>query len=289
MRMPRRQRRLAGRHALVDGIPFEMPINSADSPAFFAAFTIDARRAAALLPGGEVHPFRISPRRALLLVTVVDYRVTDIGKYIEFSVAIPCTHGPRPAIPLLPGLFMRAFGTGQFVLDLPVSTEISVKGGKGIWGMPKHRASLDFAITDTEVTSRYDLDGQMVMRIAIDRPSQLRFPVRVGAANYCAYRGMLMKSFIYFRGRMHAAFGRRAVARLTLGEHSRADPLRDLDISSHALFTGFIPVSTGVLDDHYQSWFLTHDEPVTEPPEGLETVVDLGLSQEWPEPPGTDR
>ena len=26
--VPRRQRRLAGRHALVDGIPFTMPVNS---------------------------------------------------------------------------------------------------------------------------------------------------------------------------------------------------------------------------------------------------------------------
>jgi hypothetical protein len=40
-------------------------------------------------------------------------------------------------------------GTGQYIPDLPVSSEISVKGGKGIWGMPKHKSNLDFKITDT--------------------------------------------------------------------------------------------------------------------------------------------
>ena len=286
MRIPRRQRRIAGRHALVDGIPFVMPIDSRQSPAFFAVFTIDARRAATLLPGGEVHPLRVSPSRALLAITVVDYRVTDIGPYIEFSVAIPCTHGPRPAVPIAPGLLMRAFGSGQFVLDLPVSTEVSVKGGKGIWGMPKHQADLDFTITPTQVASRYELDGQLVMHVEIDRPDRFSFPVNVAAANYCTYRGMLMKSFISFAGRMHAAVGRRAVARLVLGEHPRADAWRGLDISSQALFTAFIPDSRGVLDDHYESWFLTYPEPVEQRPEGLETVVDLGRSEEWLASPG---
>lgn len=289
MSIPRRQRRLTGRHALVDGIPFEMPIDSDRSPAFFAVFTIDARRAAALLPGGEIHPLRVTPRRALLAITVVDYRITDIGPYIEFSVAIPCTHGPRPAVPLLPGMLVRVFGTGQYVLDLPVSSEISVKGGKGIWGMPKHQANLDFTVTPTAVASRYDLDDQMVMRVEIDRPDQLRFPVDVGAANYCAYRGMLLKSSIYFEGRMHAALGRRAAARLFLGDHPRADPLRTLDISSDALLTAFIADSAGVLDDHYEAWFLTYPHPVEQEPEGLETVVDLGLGQAWLAPPGAPR
>ena len=50
--------------------------------------------------------------------------------------------------PLLPLVFQKTFGLGQYVVDLPVSTEVSVKGGKGIWGMPKHQANLDFVVTD---------------------------------------------------------------------------------------------------------------------------------------------
>ena len=122
-----------------------MPVDSSDSRALIAAFTIDGPKAADLLPEQEVHPVRLPRGRALLLVTVIDYEKTDIGRYIEFSVGIACTHGRRPAPMLLPALLRRHFGTGQYVADLPVSTEISVKGGKGIWGMPKHQAGLAFA------------------------------------------------------------------------------------------------------------------------------------------------
>src|ERR1700687_1750596 len=134
--IPRRIRRQAGRYALVDGIPFELPVNSEHTPALMALFSIDADKAKELIPGNEIYPFRLW-RRGVLAITVVDYQITDIGKYIEFSIALACTHGATPAPRLLPGLLMRHYGTGQFVYDLPVSTEISVKGGKGIWGRPK--------------------------------------------------------------------------------------------------------------------------------------------------------
>jgi hypothetical protein len=283
--LPRRQRRLAGRHALVDGIPFQLPVDSARTPALMAAFPVDAGGAARLLPGGELHPVLLPGGKALLMVTVVNYEVTDIGRYVEYSLALACTFGPRAAPPLLPGLLRGHYGTGQFVLDLPVSSEISVKGGKGIWGMPKHQANLDFTITSTEVTSQYDVDGQLGALIEIDRPPSTALPLDVGAVNYCVFRGMLMKSSVYFRGAADIALGRRARARLTLGDAPQVAALHGLDIAPDPVFTAFFPDTNGVLDDHFECWFLTDDEPVGTPTEGLESVIDLGLSQEWLDPP----
>lgn len=201
MRIPTRIERQTGRYALVDGIRFALPVNSEDTPSLLAIFPIDAHRAAELIPGEEVHPLRLWGDRAALVITVVNYEVTDIGRYIEFSIAIACTHGARPAPALLPALLRGHYGTGQYVVDLPVSTEVSVKGGKGIWGMPKHQANLDFVIAKRTVSSQYDLDGRLAMRIEIDRPRFAGLPVAAAAANYCAFRGMLMKSYIYFKGK----------------------------------------------------------------------------------------
>lgn len=283
-----RQRRQAGRYALVDGIPFRLPIASRQSPALMAAFTVDAGRAGELLPGNELHPFRVTPDRGVLLITVIDYRLTNIGAYIEFSIGIGCTRGPRPAPPLVPGLLLSLLRAGQYVVDLPVSTEISVKGGKGIWGMPKHQANLDFVIDDHQVSSQYELDGLLAMRIEVDRPGRLRVPVAITASNYCQFRGMILKSSIAFRGIMEASVGRPGSARLHFGPHPRMDWLRQLDISDEALFTGFLPSSRGVLDDHVEAWFLTADEPPLTQREGLESVVDLGLGRQWLPPPRRD-
>jgi Acetoacetate decarboxylase (ADC) len=215
---------------------------------------------------------------------VVNYQVTNIGKYIEFSIAIACTHGPKRAPRLLPALLMKYYDTGQYVFDLPVSTEVSVKGGKGIWGMPKHQANLDFQISDTVVSSQYDLDGQLGMRIEIDKPNPwLKFSM--GAANFCQFRGMLGKSSIYFHGKVGFSLFKKNSARLYIGEIERLRPLKQLGIGETPVLTAFIPEADGVLDDHFENWFLSYAEKPTHVPEGMESVVNLGQSQEWLAPP----
>ncbi|MGH8867342.1 MAG: acetoacetate decarboxylase family protein [Actinomycetes bacterium] len=295
--IPRRQRRLTGRHAVVDGVPFVLPIDSVDTPALMAGFTVDADAAAALLPGGEVHPLRLPGGRGVLVVTVINYRSTDIGRYIEFSIALACTHGRRPAPPIL-GALPWFFGTGQYVLDLPVSTEVSVKGGKGIWGMPKHQAPLDFVVDGTvdggeagavppgaTVSSQYDHDGMLALRVDIARPSFGPLPVKAGGVNYCAFRGMLMRSRVWFTGDAYVAMGRRASGRLVVGDAPRVKFLHDLDIAESPLFTFYLPSTRGGLDDRVEAWFLTSPKPVTAPMEGLESVVDLGTGEDWPPGP----
>jgi hypothetical protein len=288
MRLPQRIGAETGRYSLVDGIPFKLPVASHHSPALMAAFTIDADKAAGLLPGSELHPLMLWRRRGLLLITVVDYTSTNIGKYIEFSIAIAVTHGLRPAPALLPALFRGHYDMGQYVYDLPVSTEISVKGGKGIWGMPKHQANLDFRIGRRSVSSQYDLDGKLAMRITVRRPQWTGLPLRMSAANFCQFRGMLWKSTIYFHGHIGASVLRGGAAELLIGDSPRTAPLRELDISRRPLFTAFFPASAGILDDHFEAWFLGSDELPDIDPEGLKSVVDLGLSQVWPPPPSCD-
>lgn len=284
MAIPARVRKQTGRFALVDGIPFQLPVRCEQSPALFAVYSINPDKAASLIPGNEVHPMRLW-NKGLLIVSVMNYQITSIGKYIEFSIAIACTHGSKKAPRFLPAILMNHFGTGQYVYDLPVSTEISVKGGKGIWGMPKHQANLNYIITDTTVSSQYDLDGQLVMKIEVERPQNAWFPLSLGIANYCQFRGMLMRSRIYFQGKLGFSLFKKGSAKLTIGSHPRIQPLKDLEITADPLFTAFIPQAQGILDDTCETWFLNYDKPPVVKPEGMESVVNLGLSQQWLDPP----
>jgi hypothetical protein len=288
MSVPARIDDMSGRYALVDGIPFQLPVASHHSPALMAAFSVDATVAAELLPGRELHPLRLPGGRGVLMITVIDYTSTNIGGYIEFSIAIAVTHGRRPAPMVLPFVFSRHYDMGQYVYDLPVSSEISVKGGKGIWGMPKHQANLDFQIGRRTVSSQYDLDGQLVMRVTIRKPRWAGLPLRMGSANFCQFRGMLFKSSIYFHGQVGLSLLSRCGAELIIGDHPRAAPLKRLAVSSRPLFTAYFPASAGILDDHVESWFLAFDEPPDRLPEGLESVAGLGLSQDWLPRPTAD-
>jgi len=285
MQIPERIKQQEGRSALVDGIPFELPVVCAPSPVIMAGFTINLKKAAAVLPGRELFPLQVGNDRGVLVVAVIDYQNTTIGKYIEFSIGIACTHGSEPGPPLLPAALMNVFGTGQYVLDLPVSSEVSVKGGKGIWGMPKHQANLDFKVGAHSASSIYELEGLSAVRLDIDLPTSPALPVRSAAVNYCAFRGMLMKSTIYMKGNARISLMDKGSARLTVGTHPRVQVLNDLDISPDPLMTAFVAEATGTLDDHIEAWFLDYDKVPSETPEGLESVVNLSRSEEWLAPP----
>ena len=281
---PARIAQQTGRHALVDDIPFQMPVQGIKSAAIMAAFPVDPVKARVLLQGNEIHPF-VLWNKGLLVVTVVDYRDTNIGKYIEFSIALACTHGKNPAPRLLPAVLQSWYGTGQWVYDLPVSTKISVKGGKGIWGMPKHQANLNFIEGEHTVSSQYDLDGQLGVYFEIQRPRSIWLPVKTAAANYCAFRGMLMKSTIYFSGKAGVSLFRKGSARLVIGDVPRVQVLKQIGLDPNPIATLYLPEVNGVLDDHFENWFLSYAQAPTEAPEGLESVVNLGEGQQWLPPP----
>ena len=71
--IPRRVKRQAGRHALVDGIPFALPVNSDRTSALMAAFEIDAEKAPRSCPATSSIPSG-SGVEAVLLITVINYR-----------------------------------------------------------------------------------------------------------------------------------------------------------------------------------------------------------------------
>lgn len=288
MAIPRRQNRLAGRHALVDGIRYEMPIDSWEASSVIAAFPCDYEAARKLMPPGDIHPFRLW-RKALMIVTVIDYRRTDIGSYIEYSIAIACTKGSKPAPRLLPGLFMKSYGTGQYVVDLPVSTEVSTKGGKGIWGMPKHQAALDYIEGAAWVSAQYDREGVLATRLDVKRPKKLWMPLSMGAVNYCMFRGMIYRSYIYFRGKAGLWFKRRSSARFIIGDHPGVAQLKTLKHDAEPLFAAYMPSIKGVLDDYLESWFVTWPRaPQSQVGEGLETTYPLGYGLDRPPPPRRD-
>jgi hypothetical protein len=284
MAVPERIKLQSGRYANVDSIPFQLPVACEPSPVAMAAFSIDWKKAAAILPGNELFPLKLFDK-GVLLITVVNYLGTTIGKYIEYSIAIACTHGSDPSPPLLPAILQGAYQTGQFVLDLPVSTEISVKGGRGIWGMPKHQASLSFEARDGAIVAQYEADGMLGMALRVQRQEKMLLPLSLSVSSYAQFRGMLFKSYLYFDGAAAITLEKKDAAQLVIGNHPRVQPLKELEIDPHPLFTAYIPEARGTLDDHFECWFISAAQPPATSEPGLESVVTLGLDQQWPPPP----
>jgi hypothetical protein len=122
-----------------------------------------------------------------------------------------------------------------------------------------------------------------VMRIDVPRTS-IRVPMSMKGVGYGDFRGMLTKSTVYLNARWEMAM-RPGGARLLVGDHPRAEPLKRLQIDPRPLFSGFAAQIEAVLDDHIESWFLTAGNPLPEPIQGMADAIDLSLSQDWLAPP----
>jgi len=123
------------------------------------------------------------------------------------------------------------------------------------------------------------------VKIEVQRPKSSWMPVRMKGVNYTAFRGMLFKSGVYFHGKLGFHLFKKGSAKLILGDHPRVQPLKDLEISPDPILAAFLPQATGVLDDHSESWFLSENTLPAKTPDGMESVVNLGQSQEWLVPP----
>jgi hypothetical protein len=96
---------------------------------------------------------------------------------------------------------------------------------------------------------------------------------------------MLMKSTIYFSGKAGVSLFRKGAARLVIGDVPRLQVLKQIDLSPDPIATMYLPAVTGVLDDHFENWFLSYAQAPTVAPEGLASVVDLAEGQDWLPPP----
>jgi hypothetical protein len=142
-------------------------------------------------------------------------------------------------------------------------------------------ANLGFNIRDDTVTVQYETDGHLAMAVQIRKPESFLVPLAMTVSGYSQFRGMLFKSYLHFEGHAGMFVRNAQSARLVLGDHPLMQPLKELQIESEPLLTAFIPAAHGALDDHLECWFLTDEKPPATTPQGMESVINLGLSQQW--------
>jgi len=185
--IPRRLSRESNHFALVDGIPFTLPVRSQRMQALMAAFRSIPTRRRRSSPTAACEQ-RASGRKALLVITVVNYEETVIGKYIEYSVALglrPPRSNPPPLLPFLlqghyPVRAIRLRPAGQY-RDLR-------QGREGDLGDAESTSDLDFQVGDK--TSRASTTSTVSSpRTGDVGPPRADVPLAVGAGELCQFRG----------------------------------------------------------------------------------------------------
>jgi hypothetical protein len=179
-------------------------------------------------------PVRVGPQTATVMFLCTEYHSVNRGMfepYDEFGVLIPATRRSTVSVPFLsrfPG------GVGGYVWYLPVTTEPSRALGDEVWGYPKVVGDIDITDIGSRRRTTVTIDGDHFITVEIKRPPTVDLGVTVPTESYTERNGTVIREPLTFEGEMGLwSFSTRAS--YSLGEHPRADQLRQLDIGDRVL------------------------------------------------------
>jgi len=208
--------------------PVQPPLHFADTLCVNSAFPLPAHRARALLPSPPpINLIEVFPGRAVLVVSFSLYRESPFGSYGEAVVALMATH--ERAIPTMTlARLTQESRYPAYVLHMFVNNAAASQSGAA-WGLPRQLATVQIEEQPTTTTCRVELDQQLVMQIAVERPATDRQRT-MQIETYSLYEDTLLHATMRCEA---AAYGRQqgGGATLTWGTHPLIHALLEAKVS----------------------------------------------------------
>lgn len=101
---------------------------------------------AAKLDGTGLKPGLVFNGKPLVAVGLINYKESDLGAYNEVIIAIPVIpDGVKSGLKNWTDLYapFKKRKLGQYIIHIPVTSEISMDAGRKIWGYPKIVRKID--------------------------------------------------------------------------------------------------------------------------------------------------
>jgi hypothetical protein len=133
----------------IGGQPGKTPTFYYDGRGMTAVFPARYRALRDLMPDPSYVPARLAPGLGVMAIACLEYLDTDVGPYNELLIGVPLNEPPFRAN--LPGRALaQATRRGKqpsFVWQLPVTTDVALRGGIDFYNFPKFIAAIDFSET----------------------------------------------------------------------------------------------------------------------------------------------
>ncbi|MEW5947447.1 MAG: acetoacetate decarboxylase family protein [bacterium] len=219
----------------VRGADVTLPVTYRDAVLFAAAYTVSARKLAALLPTRQFKPMIATPGRAVMMVAAMNYIESSLGPHGEASIAFPVIFN-APSIPIFSALFEMSWpGAGLYARHLPVTTETALAAREEIWKFPGFLAEMNF--TDKPGIHRLELGekGKEVLTFTVRKTGRPQV-YTTDWRTYTVAGDEILVSTIYLRGKRRVS-NFASAAELKLGDHPVCDEIKGLDPSPHPIMS----------------------------------------------------
>lgn len=149
--------------------------------------------------------------------------------YNEFGVLIPAVEDDTRTLPHA-SVFTR--GVSGYVWHLPVTSEPAKALGVDIWGYPKGVADITHDDDGSTRRTSVHIDGQHLIDVTVERPPM--FSQSDTSVGYTTKDGTVLREDLELHGEI-GLWPYSSNISYTLGEHPRAERLKQLDLSDRAL------------------------------------------------------
>jgi hypothetical protein len=210
-----------------------MPVRIRTATQHMAMFAVDADAAQRMIGYSGLRVCRVRPRRAIVVLMLMEYVDGDLGRYLEYGTNVMVNPPGSDA-----GGLRALQSAGAFIHHLPVDGPFTLEAGRTIWGYPKVLA--DFALRDGRRFS-FDttIDGQFA--VGMDFAPAFPVPARFTSAprvhpTYSHLDGVtrLTAGHMTLSGVRYRPGG----ATVRLGNHPYARELAALGFPKRAVFSG---------------------------------------------------
>ena len=154
---------------------------------------------------------------------------SNITQYNEFGVLIPAVHDDSRTLPYVSVLTRGVTG---YIWHLPVTSEPAKALGVDIWGYQKEVAEITHDDDGSTRHTSVHLDGQHLIDVTVDRPPTVS--QTDSGVSYTTKDGHVLREELELDGEIGVWPYSNSIS-YTLGDHPRAERLRDLDPSERAL------------------------------------------------------
>jgi len=201
------------RRVLSDGTECPLPIRYFDVQCLVATFLTDLDRAAELLKGTSLLAVSQEDGKAAVVLYCIEYRITDIGPYNEVGLTVLAA-APGDPIP------------ANYVVNLPVTTAVSNRAGREIWGYNKFVAAIDVKSEGKKFsTILRDTENVLVGALEGSRGASIPTPPS-DILTFTLLNGRVIKTVIRVLTPFHASSGESFVFKVGTSRHPMTNNLR---------------------------------------------------------------
>jgi len=201
------------RRVLSDGTECPLPIRYFDVQCLVATFLTDLDRATELLKDTSLLAVSQEDGKAAVVLYCIEYRITDIGPYNEVGLTVLAA-APGDPIP------------ANYVVNLPVTTAVSNRAGREIWGYNKFVAAIDVKSEGKKFsTVLRDTENVLVGALEGSRGASIPTPP-TDILTFTLLNGRVIKTVIRVLTPFHASSGESFVFKVGTSRHPMTNNLR---------------------------------------------------------------